>query len=669
MPDAPTSVDAPDDEPEQMELIDEEIGEESVEAPGVYGRAPDGSLRWPAPDRDSPQFGDLTGSYRPDAKIGAFLKMEGQSGRSENDIARIAGLGIKRPRRWHKLFERMGLLYPGEGITRLARLGRMLRDAAEPEGFERLMVREILAVLRRYQFDNPFEKSLPDGCDVHPYYAVLRAASLLDWRIHWDEVNRELMRMMRDDGLADVVEAIRNARAAAGYEDFIGKTSNAPGLLRERTHPAKETAPPRKTPEGQLRDQEMTPFLKKVGFGELLLVSPGHRGGGFWTVPPEIRDVVTAAVATPPEGKRFATTQEWIEWFCEGTTATMATSPPPLPPSVKTPVDELTLETLKSALAEYEPDLVFSTHLLASVVAALRAGDGRNFMILRGVSGTGKSRLVAALAKAVYGDSKLDLPYLTIIEVRPDWIDGSPLLGHYDPIGCRYIRERFLDALLVAEANPASPVFVCLDEMNLARVEYYLADCLSAMESGNRLNLDRRDDPLVPSSVIWPPNLYLFGTVNIDETTLNISDKVLDRAQVIDTSDIELLPQLGKWLASAIALNDAERARVQEIIGGSWKALKTVHAHFGFRTGKASVRFVNEAKASSNGVMSVDDAIDAQMRQKILVKLRGEGEHWAAPLAELETLLGRLSGTGHAIALVSRMRQDLERLGSFQFWS
>jgi 5-methylcytosine-specific restriction protein B len=210
---------------------------------------------------------------------------------------------------------------------------------------------------------------------------------------------------------------------------------------------------------------------------------------------------------------------------------------------------------------------------------------------------------------------------------------------------------------------------VCLDEMNLARVEYYLADCLSAMESGNPLHLDTRDTSAVPNTVKWPGNLYLFGTVNVDESTLKISDKVLDRAQVIDTSDIDLLPQLKKWLDGATALDQAERDKCLSIVGGVWTVLKAVQAHFGFRTGKAVARFVNEAKASSGAVMSVDDAIDAQLCHKILVKLRGEGDRWAEPLSKLEVLLDKLEGKKSAKAIVSRMRNDLERLGSFQFWN
>ena len=207
-------------------------------------------MRWPAPDRDSPQLGAFVGRFEPDEKIGTLLQMEGRQGRSEEDVKRVTDVDLKRPRRWHKIFERMGILYPGEGNTRLARMGRLLRDASAPDGLRRVIAREALEVLVRYQFDNPIEKALPEGCSVHPYWAVLRAASLLDWKIHWDEVNREIMRVMTDDQVDDVARRIVGARTGPDYSDFIGQTSNAAGPLNERSHPAEATSPEGKTPEG-----------------------------------------------------------------------------------------------------------------------------------------------------------------------------------------------------------------------------------------------------------------------------------------------------------------------------------------------------------------------------------------------------------------------------------
>ncbi len=655
-----------------MLLVDEAEdatrADEERETVAPFDRAPDGALRWPAPDRDSPQFGSFTGAYAPDKTIGAILQMDGRSGRNEAEVKAVTGQDIKRPRRWHKIFERMGVLYPGDGATRLARLGRMLRDASRPDGLKRVVAREALDVLRRYQFDNPAERSLPEGNSIHPYWAVLRAASMLEWKVHWDEVNRELMRLLHDEDVDAAVGRIQTARTDPGYGAFIGKAANAAGLLNERTHPAEATAPDGKQPEGQLRDQRMTPFLKRAGFGELLLASPGTGGAGYWTVPEDMRDIVTAAVASAPPVKSFSTAQEWIEWFCEGTAAaTDAVTPPPAL-AVATPVHDLTLAALKKAITDYEDDLVFSDELLASVVAALRSGGGKNFIILRGVSGTGKSRLVAALAKAIFGAPAVDRPYLTMIEVRPDWTDGTPLLGHYDPVAGHYVRTPFLDAMSAA-ADSETPVFVCLDEMNLARVEYYLADCLSAMESGNDLLLDTRGDGSVRARVRWSPNLFLFGTVNVDETTLRMSDKVLDRAQVIDTSDIKLSGSLDKWLSESSALNEDERARVKEVVEGTWGALREVEAHFGFRAARAVVRFVNEAKASSGGVLDVDRALDAQLCQKVLTKLGGEGDQWAKPLSVLGGVFDKLGTESRSAATVARMRRDLERLGSFQFWN
>lgn len=640
--------------------------------------APNGVLRWPAGDRDSPVLGNFSGGLDLDPRLADFLAMEGHSGRSEADFKAVLGKEANRPRRWHKIYERMGLLYPGEGVTRLAHLGRLVRDLGQPEGYRRLLAREVLKMLWRYQFNNPIEKSFPEHAGIHPYYAVLRAAAGLDWRLHWDEVNRELMWLTQDDQIEAATERIRQARTSASYETFIGGRSNQAGLLRERAHLADASSG--RAPEGQLRDQKLTPFLKRAGFAELLLRPGRTGGGGYWTVPDEMQDLVEEALEQPPQHRVFESEADWVAWFCEGAISTRATGessePPPPSPPVSTPVQDLTLNGLRVALATWEPDLVFSDSLLASVVAALRSGDGKNFIILRGVSGTGKSRLVSAVAKSVYGVPEISAPWLTMIEVRPDWTDGSFLLGHHDPIGGEYVRERFLDAVLAAEAAyradglGAVPVFLCLDEMNLARVEYYLADCLSAMESGNAIGLDTRGDPNCPAAVNWPPNLYLFGTVNIDETTHRISDKVLDRAQVIDTSDIDLLPKLTAWLANEGSLDASDRDRVATVIGGVWNSLNAVESQFGFRTARAMTRFIAEAKASSDGVLSVDDAIDIQLIQKVLVKLRGEGERWAQVLSELESVVSGLKdGSSLSSKALGRMRSDLERLGSFQFWA
>src|SRR6185437_9270998 len=156
-------------------------------------------------------------------------------------------------------------------------------------------------------------------------------------------------------------------------------------------------------------------------------------------------------------------------------------------------------------------------------------------VILSGLSGTGKTQLALKYARAVHGLSSNDVkdPLLFVVPVRPEWTDPTGLTGYYDVLSNRYSVPSFLEAVLVATAHRESPVFVVLDEMNLARVEHYFSDVLSCIETGEVLPLHAHGVPLegsngtaVPSALPMPPNLYIAGTINIDETTNPVSDKV-----------------------------------------------------------------------------------------------------------------------------------------------
>ena len=89
-----------------------------------------------------------------------------------------------------------------------------------------------------------------------------------------------------------------------------------------------------------------------------------------------------------------------------------------------------------------------------------------------------QNKLVQSFAKAIGGVSK-------IIPVKPNWTSSEDLLGYYNPLEKKYLATPFLEALIEAKQNPDIPYFICLDEMNLARVEYYFADFLSKLEERN----------------------------------------------------------------------------------------------------------------------------------------------------------------------------------------
>lgn len=115
----------------------------------------------------------------------------------------------------------------------------------------------------------------------------------------------------------------------------------------------------------------------------------------------------------------------------------------------------------------------YPRHIIENYLTLIRSND---LIILAGDSGSGKTNLVQSFAKAVGGESK-------IIPVKPNWTSSEDLLGYYNPLEKKYLATPFLEALLEAGRNPKKPYFICLDEMNLARVEYYFADFLSKLES------------------------------------------------------------------------------------------------------------------------------------------------------------------------------------------
>ena len=120
-----------------------------------------------------------------------------------------------------------------------------------------------------------------------------------------------------------------------------------------------------------------------------------------------------------------------------------------------------------------ENDILYPRHIIENYITLLRTKD---LIVLAGDSGSGKTNLIKSFAKAVGGKS-------VIIPVKPNWTSSEDLLGYYNPLERKYLATPFLDALLEAQQNPEIPYFICLDEMNLARVEYYFADFLSLLES------------------------------------------------------------------------------------------------------------------------------------------------------------------------------------------
>jgi len=184
----------------------------------------------------------------------------------------------------------------------------------------------------------------------------------------------------------------------------------------------------------------------------------------------------------------------------------------------------------------YDEDDLYNFHI------ALKTGG---LVILAGMSGTGKSRLVRVYADALGIHSKADQTNFVFIPVRPTWADDTDLLGYLDMANHLYRtpETELVNTLIEAEKNPEKIYMICFDEMNLARVEHYFAKFISVLE----LPADERmlqlynssnatflyNSHIYPSHVKIGTNVLFVGTVNIDETTYVFSDKVLDRSNMI----------------------------------------------------------------------------------------------------------------------------------------
>lgn len=274
----------------------------------------------------------------------------------------------------------------------------------------------------------------------------------------------------------------------------------------------------------------------------------------------------------------------------------------------------------------------YNDNLIENFFLSLKS---KPFVILAGTSGTGKTRLVKLFAEAIDAEYKL-------VSVRPDWSDGSDLFGHYDLNG-KFIDGPVCECFRLAYENPDKPVFLCLDEMNLARVEYYLSDFLSVVESREKTT----DGKVVTSRIAQyekgiPDNLYIVGTVNMDETTFPFSKKVLDRANTIEFNYVDLMPYFNlvdaapeklqlpnSYLRTEYLVLSRDCASDPDYVGEICAELQAINdilvranAHIGYRVRDEIVFYMMNNKTEGN-LLSHDEAFDNEIMQKILPRIQG----------------------------------------------
>lgn len=287
--------------------------------------------------------------------------------------------------------------------------------------------------------------------------------------------------------------------------------------------------------------------------------------------------------------------------------------------------------------------LLVTTRIQTRFISSLLT---KPFVILTGLSGSGKTKLAQAFAMWICEDNS----QYCIVPVGADWTNREPLLGFPNALKAKeYVKpdNSVLDLIINATQNTDKPYFLILDEMNLSHVERYFADFLSVMESKGKIALHPgpEDWNNVPSQIIFPKNLFIIGTVNIDETTYMFSPKVLDRASVIEFSvtanemseylssnaniDLDALEANGKDMAHdfvAIAKNDdlqvSDASTLSTTLLNFFSELKKTGAEFGYRSANEILRFAAVIEKLRVG-WSIEEIADAAIMQKLLPKVHG----------------------------------------------
>ena len=307
--------------------------------------------------------------------------------------------------------------------------------------------------------------------------------------------------------------------------------------------------------------------------------------------------------------------------------------------------------------------LIYSPSLIKRFAFSLLS---KPFVILSGLAGSGKTQLALAFASALVEDKGKQM---RVVSVGADWTNREPLLGYPNALDkTEYVRPEngVLDLLIEANKpeNSSKPFFLILDEMNMSYVERYFADFLSVMESHEDMPLWNGYDPQkddTPKSVSLLENLFIIGTINVDETTYMFSPKVLDRANVIEfkiseeemTSFLSKVQKIDRDAANSKAADMGENfvklAKVKDFVLDNdaantlnkfFKELKKVNAEFGYRSATEIFRFICQAQKNddTDEKLSNEDILDSAIVQKLLPKLHGSRKKLDPVLKKLWSL-------------------------------
>lgn len=347
----------------------------------------------------------------------------------------------------------------------------------------------------------------------------------------------------------------------------------------------------------------------------------------------------------------------------------------------------------KSLIPDVSFPKTYTTEITDKQIPYLTALRTKPFMLLAGISGTGKSRIVREMAKACWKEDDPEFgknhpKNFCMVQLKPNWHDSSELIGYVSRLnGEKFVVGPFLRFLAAAIKDPDTPYFLCLDEMNLAPVEQYFAEYLSVIES-RKLNDSGiiETDPIVPfedtvaygnlidqlfdtpeerkayktaeggKRLTIPQNFFVVGTVNMDETTFSFSRKVLDRAMTIEMNEVDLHGGLERgagneigYIGNSIIGDAAEGCDIYEdnrdLCDQVLDYLEQVNAILEGTPFKIAYRTRNEFLMYAINRKKLDEksqlwqSLDEMTSMKILSRIEGDEERTKKVLDSLKALV------------------------------
>ena len=383
-----------------------------------------------------------------------------------------------------------------------------------------------------------------------------------------------------------------------------------------------------------------------------------------------------------------------------------------------------------------------------NVLVYLTALRTKPFMLLAGISGTGKSRIVRKLAQAsvteelqrMYDPKSVEKGFkrwelhkpanFELIQVKPNWHNSLEVVGYKSNIGgAHYEFTPFVEFVARAWKHPQVPFFLCLDEMNLAPVEQYFAEFLSAIESRSVENGEYETDPIVKpfnsfntkndegiitdnlsdrmiahlvgkldtqrkseiadrfrtKGLTLPQNLLVMGTVNMDETTFSFSRKVLDRAMSVVMNTVEYDKFFSGESEQDVAEMDDETRRllidrpirgldaedngadeVKDYLTAINGVLQDTPFQLGYRAANEALLYVSAARAFDPAA-DIKAALDEFTLMKVLSRIEGDKRSIDDLLARLQNVIDKSYPKSHE--KLGKMAETLQKKQFVSYWT